>query len=203
VAKDLNIWRLRVRADKYLSLIPGDLNYFRSHFIGEPLQNWEPPPVTIAGRSKKLPDIVAWSVRAPVVSEKAANVLRSVLGTCAEFLPFHQIRGHVYFAMNVLCVERDLLDVERSDVKYAADGETVLALETAAFLQPLPHRPEPIFKIALEARRPFGDIFVGPPFCKAAIDNRLTGFELTNPAQSSASLSISGHSANVVPGIVG
>jgi hypothetical protein len=94
--KENSIWRLSMCANNYLSLIPHDLSYFNSHFIGKPMAlDWFAPPVVIDGKSKKLPDFMSWMTSAPVVSEKAKIALSPCLDGFAQFLPFHDIKEKI------------------------------------------------------------------------------------------------------------
>lgn len=83
------IWRLHTKSNKYFSLIPHDLNYFRDHFNGSRMRDeWSAPPITIAGKSKKMADFVGWMICAPVMSERARAALEPILGTCVRFSHF-------------------------------------------------------------------------------------------------------------------
>jgi hypothetical protein len=67
-----DIWILRSADSRNLSLKPGDLDYFQTHFVGVPMrENWKPPPLKIDGKSLRLRDFVSWMIGAPVISEKA------------------------------------------------------------------------------------------------------------------------------------
>lgn len=83
--------------------IPEDLRYFKNHFVCQNMEdNWEIPPVKMVGVSGKAPDFVSWMGCAPVISEKATDLLYPICQDLVEFLPFHQIREKKYFAVNVL-----------------------------------------------------------------------------------------------------
>jgi hypothetical protein len=190
-----------MNADKYVSLIPHDLNYFREWFVGRPMPgDWQPPPVTISGTSKKLPDVMSWMTAAPVVSEKGMKALES-LGNCLQFLHFHDVKGKRYFAMNVICVETHLLDLDRSSIAYDKDHQP-LYLERAAFVTSDADMP-PVFKVGFDDGKVFGPIFVTRTFAEVAISNKLSGFDLADPGRGGLRATLSGESQNVVPGIVG
>lgn len=199
-----NIWRLHVCGNKYLGLIPHDLNYFHTHFIGKPMPlDWIPPQVTLSGKSKKLPDFASWMTCAPVVSEKAKQALEPILNSYVQFLPFHEIKEKKFYAMNVIHVESHLLDVGKSDISYSmTEPKFALSLRRAFFVEPLPSELPPIFKIFASPRTVFGDIFVTKQFADIAIEHKLTGIALADPQQNSLKFVLAGKSQNVVPGII-
>lgn len=185
--------------NKYLGLIPHDLVYFQTHFIGEPMpEDWTLPPVEISGKSKKLGDFVIWMLTAPVVSEKAKNVLESAFKSELQFLPFHSIKGKLYFAMNVTCLVKDLLDVAKSDIHYGDDGKRIISIDRAVFKKPMPENLPPIFKLSVNP----SDIFVTQPFVDLVIEQKLTGLSLADPRQNQLKLILKGQDLNVVPGII-
>jgi hypothetical protein len=55
----------------------------------------------------------SWMIAAPVVSERAVNALAK-FSDSLEFLPLVEVRGKKYFALNVISVERDLLNLQRA-----------------------------------------------------------------------------------------
>jgi hypothetical protein len=199
-----HIWRLEIGGVKYLGLIPHDLAYFGRYFKGRPMApNWAPPPIELSGRSKKLPDFVSWMKSAPVVSEKARSTLEPILRGCVQFFDFHEIKAKRYFAMNVICVERALLDLPRSKILYADDQRKLaIAVKEAVFVDPLPPKLPPMFKLAIAKQDALGDIYVTQEFAAAAVRYKLTGLELSDPSQDSFKRHVNGHPLNVVPGII-
>jgi hypothetical protein len=201
---DHHIWRLEIGGVKYVGLIPHDLTYFQSHFNGRPMaSDWVPPPTKLLGKSKKLADFVSWMKCAPVVSERAMRVLEPALQGCVQFFPFHEIKGRNYFAMNVICVDRRLLDKARSKILYVGDeNDHAIAVREATFIDPLPPKLPPIFKISLAGGNVLGDIYVTRAFAEVAIGHKLTGIALSDPSQSPMKLALNAQPLNVVPGIV-
>ena len=63
---------------------------------------WCMPPAELLAKSYKAPDFVGWMVTAPVMSLRAKDVLCGLCEGLVEFLPFHPIKGKLYFALNVL-----------------------------------------------------------------------------------------------------
>ena len=63
---------------------------------------WAIPPAKPYGKSYKAADFVAWALRAPIVSKRAKYALEGICTDLVEFLPFHEIKGDPYFAINVL-----------------------------------------------------------------------------------------------------
>jgi hypothetical protein len=196
---DMRIWKLVGGGNRYIGLIPHELAYFQTHFIGRPMPiDWVPPPVTISGKSKKLSDFVIWMLTAPVVSEKARIALESAFNDYVQFLPFHHIKDKPYFVMNVTCLVENLLDVSSSDISYGSDGKRILNINRAVFKQPLPEQLPPIFKLAIDPT----DIFVTQAFADLAIKYKLTGLSLSEPGVDGLKLILKGQDPNVVPGIV-
>ena len=85
-----------------------------------------PPPYEVLSKSKPINDFIAWHVAAPVVSERAADVLRNIGGSCMELLPFGRLREKQYFALNVMC-QADCVDWDRSDVIRLPNVDEALA----------------------------------------------------------------------------
>jgi len=174
-------------------------------FNGAPMPaGWTPPPVTVAGKSKKPADMVSWMTKAPIASERAMRAFEPIARDCVQFLPFHELRGKKFFVMNVVRVERDLLDPQESAIQYTkTDPPQPMSLQSAAF-SIRTHRNLPsIFKVALSHGPAFSQVFVSRSFADVAIADRLTGFELADPAEDSLDYELSGKSQNVVGGIVG
>lgn len=165
---------------RFLGLIPHDLAYFNEHFIGELIPTpWTPPSVELSGKSKKLPDFISWMRSAPVISERARCALEPLVGASVQLLPFHSLKGKPYYAMNVLEVQHNLLDLDRSDVdRFTTDG-SIMAINRAVFRYPLPPGLPPIFKLGEGT----GDIFVTMEFAELAVQQQLTGLSLLSPEQ--------------------
>jgi hypothetical protein len=197
------IWRIEVLGAMYLGLIPHDLTYFNEHFCGLPMRDdWDPPPIEISGKSKKLPDFVIWMTSAPVVSEKAMLALKQVASDCLQFLEFHPIKGRPYFAMNVIKVEAGLLDMAKSDIFYA-DGDTKevpTIIRRAFFREREGKSVPPIFKVSIKGSV-MSEIFVSRAFGEVAVENSLTGVALADPSVPSLVQALSGQDPNVFPGL--
>lgn len=199
-----NVWRLFVMSGKkYLGLIPHDLGYFNYHFNGARMSSdWTLPPLSLSGKSKKLPDFVGWMRCAPVVSEKAMRALAPDLNEFVQFLPFHEIKGKKFYAMNVLHVENDLLDLNKSEILFGSDElKRVLSLDRVTFASPLPGNLPPIFKVSVRGQV-LGDIFVTRTFADLAIEHKLTGIALADPYQNPLKMVLAKMSMNVVPGVI-
>lgn len=96
-------YELVCRGKRRPSFVPHDLRYFHDHFVGQPLASrWQIPPAKLIGLSYRPADFVIWMVMAPVVSERAKVALADICTGLVEFLPFHPIGRHAYFALNVL-----------------------------------------------------------------------------------------------------
>jgi hypothetical protein len=205
---DLKIWRLESCSNKYLSVYSPNkkLSYFDTHFVGKPmLENWVIPEIDLRGKSKKVADFVSWSISgcAYMVSKKARLALEPVLNEYVEFLPFHDIKGKPYYAVNVLQVEPNLLDADKSEILYGYDEpKNILILKSAVFVDPLPNKLPPIFKIEFNGRIR-SEIFVTKPFADILIEHQLTGIELADPGKYDLPYVLANKSQNVVQGIIG
>lgn len=204
---DLKIWRLESCSNKYLSIYSPNkkLSYFDTHFVGEPmLGNWVLPEIELRGKSKKAADFVSWSIDGSfMVSAKAKLALEPVLNEYVEFLHFHDIKGKTYFAVNVLQVEPNLLDVTKSEILYGYDlPKNILILKSAVFVDPLPTKLPPIFKIEFNGRIQ-SEIFVTKPFADILVEHQLTGIELADPSKYGLPYVLENKSQNVVQGIIG
>lgn len=196
--QDITIWRFTIESgNKYLELIPHDLCYFDGKFIGQLMNvDWElPPPIKISGKSKKLPDFVGWMTKCPVVSERAKNILEPIIGQHVQFLPFYDIREKKYFVMNVITLLDDVLDMERSDVFYAAG---ILVGVRKAFFKIMQSKLlPPIFKLSIDP----SIIYVTAPFVQAVIDNKLTGAAMADPKKDALEFILKKQTSNIVIGI--
>ena len=191
-------WLLYLGGKKKLSLIPHDLDYFKTHFVGQPMKHdWQPPPVTIHGKSLRLCDFVVWMAKAPVCSEKAKLSLEPVIGSFVEFLLLTELRGKPYYAMNVLKIV-DCLDVARSEIDYFDhDPKRISAINTFAFL---PDRVEnvPIFRVP----QPTSRVFVTQKFADVVVANKLVGASFADPSINCWDYVFGKREPNTVPGVL-
>jgi hypothetical protein len=207
MANDLKIWRVESCSNKYLSVYSPQkkLSYFDTNFIGKPmLADWVLPEIELRSKSKKAADFVSWSVDGSfMVSAKAKLVLEPVLNEYVEFLRFHDIKGKPYYAVNVLQVEPNLLYADKSEILYGYDEpKNILILKSAVFVNPLPTKLPPIFKIEFNGRIQ-SEIFVTKPFADILIEHQLTGIELADPSQYDLPYVLENKSQNVVQGVIG
>ena len=80
------IYMLNVNSERALSLMPGDLDYFQTHFVGEKLPNtWSFPNIEIDKKSYPVRDFVGWMLSAPIVSEKAKDILYPLISPYVQF----------------------------------------------------------------------------------------------------------------------
>jgi hypothetical protein len=188
---------------KYLGLIPHDLGYFHHHFNGVRMSSgWQPPPISISGKSKKVPEFIGWVRGAPIVSEKAMQALAPALNDFVQFFPFHEIKGKKFYAMNVFRVESDLLDLNKSEICFSSDeAKDVLSLDRAVFVTPLPSNLPPIFKVSIRGEI-LGDIFITQTFVDLAIEHKFTGIALADPYEDPFEMVLNRRPMNVVPGII-
>ncbi len=208
MGSDIRIWRLESCSDDYTALdCPAEgLSYFDKNFVCEPMaETWQPPEVTLSGKSKKLPDIMGWQVGAELVSQRAKLLLEPILASHVEFLPFDAIKGKPYFAMNVLQqMSVDILDIQRSKFLFPKEGkktvENVDVLEAAVF-KDLPENLPPIFKLRIRSDYLLAKIYVTQPFVDVVVQHQLTGIELADPGEYALPYILDRKSMNVVPGV--
>jgi hypothetical protein len=174
-----------------------DNDYWMRNFGGRLMQaDWELPPLDIHGKSKKLGDFVGWSLQAPIVSERARDVLEPIVGDAVQFVRFHELRGKPYYGINVLRVERSYLDVERSKCNPRKNGEIAVCLQYV-FRDDLPDELPAIFKI-----HPESSVFVTRRFAEAVVEHKLTGFCLQDPGKNALTLISKGQPLNAYPGLL-
>ena len=172
-----DIWILRSADKRNLSLIPSDLDYFQTHFIGQPMaERWNPPSLTIDGKALRLRDFVSWMIQAPVISDVARSALEPLVSKSVEFLPLIELRKKRYYAMNVLRLV-DCLDRSESEILYSPDDpERILTINKFQFDRGR-IISAPIFKIPDDP----SCVFVMQAFIDAVIDSRLTGAKFADP----------------------
>lgn len=177
------------RANEYCSFIPQNLRFFDNRFNCKPLgDDWSIPPAEIEGRSKPLADFVSWMSMAPVVSERARDLIEDLAGNDVEFLRFHELKGKPYFVMNVLRCE-NYLDKEKS--VFAEFHERFI------FKADLPGDLPPIFKCPGR----WSEIFVTAEFAEMIVANRLRGAALADPAETTMPLILANAEINRYPGL--
>jgi len=190
---DPTVFGLGSRADES-AVLRTDLEYFQTHFSGEPMaKNWTPPPLTLLNKSKRLKDFISFALCAPTVSERAKAALEPLIGPFCEFLPLIRLKNVDYYAINVLLVV-DCVDRENSRILYSpTDPERILTVSEYRFIKSrIPDAP--IFK-ALAWTEPF----VRGDFVDCVIDNLLTNAVFRDPAVSALPLISRGQDVNVVP----
>ena len=177
-AKDpINVWVFRPDGHHDM-VLRTDLNYFKTHFVGESMKaTWVPPQFEIIGKSKKLRDFVSWMLQAPVISERAKIALEPLVGRYAEILPLTQLRNRMFYGVNVTKFI-DCLDLEKSDVVYSADESRVMHVWSYVFHQSK-LEDVPIFRLPHG-----GHIFVTQSFVDAVQKSGLQGAKFTDPAAS-------------------
>jgi len=192
----MDVWALRTNCDKDL-VLRTEIDYFQTHFVGEKMsRHWTPPPIRIQGKSKRLRDFVSWMLSAPVVSQRAKEVLEPLIAPDVEILPLIQLRRKEYYAINVLRLV-DCLDRKRSNIAYSpTDPSRIIYLSETFFLN---DRLEdvPLFKIP----ETVGEVYVTRPFVDLVIKNELAGAAFADPSKNPFEAILGKVSSNVVPGI--
>ena len=183
------IWQLFATAESYCYLVPHDLRFFRNRFVCNAMaEEWEIPPLQLANKSKPLADFVSWMASAPVVSERAAVAIGDIVTDDVEFLPFHRIKGHRLWVINVLRCE-DGLDTKRSS--FEPFQERYIFKDGFAEIAP------PIFK----CNRHLDVVFVNSAFGAMLVDRGLKGAALADPAEPIMPLILSRSAISKFPGL--
>lgn len=191
------VWKLAADSNKDL-VIRTAIDYFKDHFVAQRMaSNWVSPPLRIEGKSKRVRDFVSWMMSAPVVSERAKLALQPVIRDSCEILPLTQLRGKLFYVLNVLSIV-DCLDHARSRIVYADDDPAhVLAIERYFFDERRVPADAAIFKIPDD----LGCVFVTKLFVDAVLAHELAGASFHDPGIEPFGEIIQGRSLNVVPGL--
>ena len=192
------IWVLRAADKRNLSLIPHDLNYFQAHFVGKPMANdWKPPLVKISGKSLRLRDFVSWMIQSPVVSERAKACLEPLIHSYVEFLPLVELKGTVYYAMNVLKLV-DCLDRTQTEMLCSSDDSNRILSVNKYHFHEGRIQSAPIFKVPDYP----SDVFVMQSFVEVVIQSKLTGAKFADSSVTPWASIMRKESCNIVPGVM-
>ena len=189
-------WQFNTIASGGLNILPDDLRYFNDYFVGKPMRSsWNDlPKYTLAGRSRQKNDFLVWHTAAPVASERALSVLRSTSPTDFESLPFPDILGSKYYAINVIAIS-DCIDFNNSEIQFYGDKEygvpRRIVLKSALAI------PFGIFKM----KRIPGYVFVSDQLANRLIDEGLTGLGLTKLSTDVLARAVLGKTQNDHPGL--
>lgn len=172
------IYMLNVYSEKAITIMPGDLDYFQEHFLGEKLPDtWMFKNIEIDKKSYPARDFVSWMLQVPVVTEKAKDVLCPLISPYVQFLYMTTIKKKKLYAVNVLRSE-NCLDFQKSDVVYSSDdpGRIINVGKVVFDDSKIPNIP--IFKL----NPAIGKVFVNEDFVKLVIDNKLKGAHFVEPS---------------------
>jgi len=109
--------------------------------------------------------------RIPVLSQKAWDVLRPLIGYCCEALPIIHPTGKPYFILHVMETV-DGLDADRSEVKRFSDGGIMRIVRYSLRQEML--QGKHIFKLPRECA---GELIVDDDFRRAVEANGLKGLQ--------------------------
>jgi hypothetical protein len=107
--------------------------------------------------------------RVPVMSQRAWETLRPIIGYCCEALPIVHPAGKPYFIVHVM-ETIDCLDIGRSEVKRFTDGGIMRV--TRFSFKPEMLQDKHIFKLPRESA---GDLILDDIFRRAVESNGLMG----------------------------
>ena len=143
------------------------------HFTDEPLAaNWKPPVAfEFEDNPPKQGDFPSLSNynEIPVMSERAWEALRALIGHCCEPLPIIHPSGQPYYIIHVMNTI-DALDEDRSEVKRFSDGGIMRVVRYALKHDLL--RGEHIFKLPRESG---GELLGDDEFRRVVEENSLQG----------------------------
>lgn len=194
----MKIWRLESNSKNWLSVSTLSILSLDGQFEGERLpENWIPPPFQILGKSKKVPDYIGWVLNAPLVTERFANTVRHWESEYIQLLPFDTIKKKKVYAMNVIKIQKNILDFDKSEISYLGEDKKSPSVKRVIF-KDLPENLPPIFKIEPEIDC---QIYVSEEFCKLVVQHQFTGLALADPTVDSFKLIIRNQNRNVYPGV--
>ena len=165
------------------------------HLLHEasPIASWQPPPLQVFGRRRRLLDGLLWMGGPPVLSARASDALHGLLPPESQFLPLLLLRGVQYLAFLPPRVSA-CLDLERSGALVSpTDSHRVIGLPQYVLKQPLP--PLAAFQLAEFP----GPVFVRASFVERVLARRLTGIGFGAPEANALALLARGQSRHVVP----
>ena len=168
----MKIWHLGADVNNFDNLIPvKEKDWSLLRFDGTKLSDtWQPIAVRIIEEQKKS-DTPGLSAGIPVLSSKAVEVLKNLMGNKVEILPLRCRRGE-YYAINVLDV-LDCVNYKNSEFKRFENSGRIMRFIKYSF-NPNCVEGKQIFKIIDEpVRRPF----VSDEFRNKVLDSELVGFK--------------------------
>ena len=153
------------------------LELVNEFFSAKPVAKlWQPPSVELRCARKPVRDFVHWMDAAPVVSQRAMDCLKPMLGDKVEFLPLITVKKVRLYAINVLSVI-NCLDIHRSTVDFSSDG-FIGSLARLVFYDSKFTVDPVIFKIPQSRNH----VFVSESVSGLIIANRLSGCVLIKPS---------------------
>src|SRR6266516_7649114 len=130
--QNLPVWKLIASSKRDLTLRT-EIDYFQTHFVSKSMiRDWQQPLLRISGHSQRLRDFVSWMSSAPVISANAKKGLEDLISPYVEILALLELRGKLYYAINVLKLV-DCLDRERSDILYSPVDGGILQVRRSIF----------------------------------------------------------------------
>jgi len=195
------VWRIEPDADRYGRVDVDDLEYFRTHFVGSSMEaQWQPPTLRLMPTRRKQADFVPWAGGVLLCSVRAKAVLSPLLRKCVEWLPCSSERGEVYFALNVLEIGDQLVDLPATKSLNSGHPAGFL-LSRVRFLPQAAVSAPPIFRLRLGAPIPRPAHYVSSEVAASVAREQLKGIWLMNPERDEAMAYIRGEQMNDFPGI--
>jgi hypothetical protein len=167
----MKIWQLDADVDNYdnfTTIKKEDLSKFDfdgSHLI----ESWEPVAVRVI-EEIKVSDSPGLSSGAPVMSERAVEILRELMGSSVEILPLRYRKGD-YYAINVTDV-LSCINYDEAEYKLFSSSNRIMRFIKYSFKEHI-LKDKHIFKIVDEPRR---RPFVSDVFRRKVLDEGLEGF---------------------------
>ncbi|EOO22643.1 MULTISPECIES: imm11 family protein [Bacillus cereus group] len=180
----MKIWQLKSSTDDYetfqLLNYEEDKKYFKTSFnsMVSLSDSWTPKfiEVTDEGKSSDSPIFLGKS-GVQIISEKAKNVLESIVGDNVEFLPLiHKQTNKQYYAMHVLRV-LEALDTNKTIFDKLSSG-LIIGCKKFVFI-PYVVQDEPIFKLNINGKVHPNYLLVSDQFKNVILESELKGFQFT------------------------
>ncbi|PEQ07930.1 imm11 family protein, partial [Bacillus toyonensis] len=178
----MKIWQLKSSTDDYetfqLLNYEEDKKYFKTSFHSTVSfsDSWTPKFIEVTDEGKSSDYPIFWGKSGvQIISEKAKNVLESIVGDNIEFLPLiHKQTHKKYYAMHVLRV-LEALDTNKTIFDKLSSG-LIIGCEKFVFI-PYVVQHEPIFKLNINGKVHPNYLLVSDQFKNAILESELKGFE--------------------------
>ncbi|TNO97345.1 imm11 family protein [Bacillus sp. CD3-1a] len=180
----MKIWQLKSSTDDYetfqLLNYEEDKKYFKTSFnsMVSLSDSWTPKFIEVTDEGKSSDSPIFWGKSGvQIISEKAKNVLESMVADNIEFLPLiHKQTNKKYYAMHVLRV-LEALDTNKT-IFDKLNSCLIIGCKKFVFI-PYVVQQEPIFKLNINGKVHPNYLLVSDQFKHAILESELKGFQFT------------------------